>query len=259
MTMKTSKPIIYLLTSTAAFALLLAVADAATPANHAFASTTTPTVKALPAPSAATLAATVASPASATSEDIRDIRQPRHVPAPLFWMLAAAGVATLLGALVFWRLLRRAPVLQLSPSERALERLAEARLFMNPEHAREYCFAASQIIRSYVEEQWQLRAPHLTTEEFLRDLVESQGKIAGAQRVLLCKILQHCDLAKFAGWRYSQESLTDMHASAIEFVQNSLAIPSTTATVTNCSALAIPTNTEAGKTYTLTNTATHTL
>jgi hypothetical protein len=253
--MKTNKSIVYILTSAVVFALLLAVASATALTNPASANATT----AARAQTALTPAATVASPASSAGEDIRDIRQPRHVPSPLLWILVAAGVATSLSAVVFWRLLRQAAILELSPQERALERLEEARLFMDPERAREYCFAVSQIIRGYVEEQLQLHAPRLTTEEFLRDLVEGQDKIAGAQRMLLCKILQHCDLAKFAGWRYSQESLTDMHASAIEFVQSSSATPTTTGTATNCPASSALANTEAGKKHTLTNTATNTL
>jgi hypothetical protein len=225
--MKTNRPIIYILTSAVALVLLLAVASATALTNPMPANAAAPIAKAFPAQTVLTPAATVASPASSAGEDIRDIRQPRHVPAPLFWILVAAGVATSLGAVVFWWLLRQAPILELSPQERALERLEEARLFMNPEHAREYCFAASQIIRGYVEEQLQLHAPRLTTEEFLHELVEDQNKIAGAQRALLGDFLGHCDLAKFAGWHYSLEALADMHDTAIEFVRQSSAVTET--------------------------------
>lgn len=236
--MKTNKSIVYILTSAVAFVLLLAVTSAAALTNPAPVNATAP---AAAAPAQTALTSAAAATTSSAGEDIRDIRQPRHVPAPLLWILVAAGVATSLGAWVFWRLLRQAPLLELSPRERALESLEEARLFMNPEHAREYCFAVSQIIRGYIGEQLFLHAPRLTTEEFLRDLVEGPGKMAGAQRGLLCKILQHCDLAKFAGWRYSPAALADMQANAIEFVQQS-SNPATTPPVVENLLASVPEN-----------------
>ena len=238
--MKTNKSIVYILTSAVAFVLLLAVASATALTNPAPVHTAASAAKMSPAQTALTPAATRNSPAASAGEDIRDIRQPRHVPSPLLWILAAAGVVASLGALIFWRLLRKAAILELSPQARALERLAEARCFMNPEHAREYCFAASQIIRSYMEEQLQWRAPRLTTEEFLRELVEGQDKIAGPQRAVLGDFLEHCDLAKFAGWRYSLEALVDMHDAAVEFVQQTSAIPEATTTNAPATVTAAP-------------------
>jgi len=42
---------------------------------------------------------------------------------------------------------------------------------------------------------------------------------------LLGEFLQHCDLAKFAGWRYSMPDLEAMHASARSFVQETASDP----------------------------------
>jgi len=182
-----------------------------------------------PAPNAAsshpnlTSAAPVASrnPAS-SAEDIRDIRQPRHLPTPLAWVAVAAGVM-LLSAAAFaaWRWLRRGKLLSLTPCAAALQQLEAARRLMDPEHAREYCFAASQIIRNYVERQFHVQAPRLTTEEFLRDLVEVRETMLASHRELLGDFLQHCDLAKFAGWRYSLPALEHMHNTAVNFVRQS--------------------------------------
>ncbi len=90
---------------------------------------------------------------------------------------------------------------------------------MNPEGAREYCFAVSEIIRNYVEVQFSIHAPRLTTEEFLRDLVEAPQQMLNTHRTLLGGFLQHCDLAKFAGWRYALADLEGMHNGAVNFVQ----------------------------------------
>lgn len=89
---------------------------------------------------------------------------------------------------------------------------------MNPEDAREYCLMVSNIIRGYVEEQLRLRASRLTTEEFLHEIVEVPGRIVEPHRGLLGDFLQHFDLAKSAGWRYSLEALADMHKTGVKFV-----------------------------------------
>ena len=168
-----------------------------------------------------TPAAPVSSKVPASSaEDIRDIRQPRHLPTPIPWVAAAVGVAFLIAAAYgAWRWLRRSRFLSLTPQESALRKLQDARGLMNPEHAREYCFAVSEIIRNYVEAQFHLRAPRLTTEEFLREMVEVRQQMLATHRSLLGEFLEHCDLAKFAGWRYSMPALEDMHNTAVDFVQ----------------------------------------
>ena len=174
-----------------------------------------------------TPAALVSSQAPAASgEDIRDIRQPRHLPTSLPWAAAAAGVL-ILAALAFaaWRWVRRGKFLARLPHEIALQSLADARRLMDPDQAREYCFAVSKIIRRYIEDRFHVQAPKLTTEEFLRDLVEVQATILEPHRTLLGEFLQHCDLAKFAGWRYAMPDLEAMHATAGSFVQATASDP----------------------------------
>jgi len=212
-----------LLTITSASALTKAIPNSS---NAASAGALEPAAKALPNPPNLTPAAPVNSPATPTGEDIRDIRQPRHEPTLWPWFVIAAGVVTLIATVLGVRhWLRHGKFFEMSPSEIALQRLEEARRFMDPNQAREYCFAVSKTIRNYVEDQLHLRAPRLTTKEFLRELVEDQETITAAHRVLLGDVLRHCDLAKFAAWRYSLESLAEMHVSAIEFVQQASLTP----------------------------------
>jgi hypothetical protein len=193
---------------------------------------TTPAAPANARPGAATLTPTAPVPPqvpASSAGDIRDIRQPRHVPTLLPWAAVAVGVL-LFGATAFttWRWIRRGKFLQMLPHEIALQFLEEARRLMDPEHAREYCFAVSTIIRRYVEERFNVHAPTLTTEEFLRDLVEVRDSMLESHRALLGEFLQHCDLAKFAGWRYSMPDLDAMHASARNFVQQTAVANATT-------------------------------
>jgi len=173
-----------------------------------------------------TSAATVSVPTSRVLGDIRDIRQPRHFPTPWLWVGIAAGVVTFLTAsYAAWRWPQRGKLLGLRPSEIALQHLAEAQRLLAPDHAREYGFAVSQIIRRYLEAAWQLHAPRLTTEEFLRELVEGSDRLAAPPRAELSDFLRHCDLAKFGGWRYSLPALTALHASAVAFVTQSAQAP----------------------------------
>ncbi len=160
-----------------------------------------------------------------SGEDIRDIRQPRHISSLWPGIAGAAGVLAFLGAAYLgWRWFRRAKLMSFTPAELALSKLEEARRLMDPDQAREYCFATSAIMRAYLEAQFQLQAPRLTTEEFLRELVENGSFLPAGHEELLGNFLEHCDLAKFAGWRYSLPALKDMHQSAVEFVRQSGAV-----------------------------------
>jgi hypothetical protein len=233
MTMKTPNRRISVFQCVVALGLLFAVANAVAltkstsgGTNAAATIAAAPVAKTPAANTNLTSAATLSAPVSPSTDDIRDIRQPRHFPTPWLWVVIAAGVAAL-GAAAYaaWRWLQHGKYFEMVPGEIALQRLEEARRLMDPDQAREYCFAVSKIIRSYLEDQWHLHAPRLTTEEFLRGLVEGSEKITASHRVLLGDFLQHCDLAKFAGWRYSRPALAEMHVSAVEFVQQSSAIP----------------------------------
>ena len=205
------------------------------PATRSTLQTTTPGAKpdsTQPAPGNTRSAQTTLTPAApvtskvpaSSEEDIRDIRQPRHLPTPIPWAAAMAGVIILAAAsFATWKYIRRARLLAMAPYEFALQQLEAARRLIDPEHAREYCFAVSEIIRNYIEVQFHLHAPRLTTEEFLRNLVEVRESMLASHRALLGDFLQHCDLAKFAGWRYSKPALEEMHNTAADFVQQAAA------------------------------------
>jgi hypothetical protein len=142
------------------------------------------------------------------------------------WAAVAVGVITFAVALfALWKWIWRGKFLEMQPYEIALQYLEEARRLMDPDQAREYCFAVSKIIRRYIEERFHVHAPTLTTEEFLRDLVEVRATMLEPHRALLGEFLQHCDLAKFAGWRYSAPDLEVMHASARTFVRQTAVDP----------------------------------
>ena len=189
----------------------------------------------VPLPAPASQSASPSSPvtlAPAPDEDIRDIRGPKGLlPA---WLIPAllAGVALLLiGAYAFWRWRRwRNRPRALLPFEVALQRLEEIRRLLDPASAREFSIAVSDIVRQYIEVQFMVTATHRTTEEFLRDLLESSNTSLAAHRSLLAEFLNQCDLAKFAGVSLSRLILESLHTSARSFVTESSKPPPAAAT-----------------------------
>ena len=178
---------------------------------------------------AATTTATAAQPASAigapgpsdSAEDIRDIRGPQFVlPAWLLPALVAGGAALAVGTYGVWRWQRRPrPPRALLPFEVALQRLEGVRALMQPQSAREFSVAVSDIVRSYIERGFNLIATHRTTEEFLRDLLELPNAALACHRALLSEFLHQCDLVKFAGVSLTLQNMESLHASACDFVR----------------------------------------
>lgn len=169
---------------------------------------------------AASAALSAASALAETAEDIRDIRGPKFIFPP--WVLPAVVAGTVLlalGGYGIWRWLRRRRRPRvLLPFEVALQRLEEMRALMQPEHAREFSIAVSDVVRRYIEERFAVTATHRTTEEFLHDLLESSHAPLARHRALLSEFLQACDLVKFAGMSLTLQNMESLHHSARAFV-----------------------------------------
>jgi hypothetical protein len=134
--------------------------------------------------------------------------------------LLAAAVLLAWGAYRAWRWLRRRQRPRvLLPFEVALQRLEDIRALMQPLTAREFSTAVSDIVRSYIEQRFDVIATHRTTEEFLHDLLlESSDASLVRHRALLSDFLQQCDLVKFAGMSLTLQSMESLHQSARAFV-----------------------------------------
>jgi hypothetical protein len=157
-------------------------------------------------------------PVTAPEEDIFDIRPPIHIAEEVFWAGWGAGVLAAAGlGYGLWRLLRGKLRVKL-PHEVALEKLRAARQFLSPEQARTFSDVVSEVVRSYIEQSFPVRAAHRTTEEFLSDLVTNAESPLAGHRDTLGEFLGHCDLAKFAMWRLSVPQMEAMLQSAREFI-----------------------------------------
>lgn len=168
----------------------------------------------------ATLTAVAAAAVDAPTDDIHDIRGPKNIFPLWQWAAWLAGAALVAAALyAWWRWKHRPPPpRQLELFEIALQRLEEARALMQPESVREYSIAISDVVRQYIEGAMQVTATHRTTEEFLRDLLDSKNSALAAHRRLLEEFLHQCDVAKFAGVGLSMPIMESLHGSARRFV-----------------------------------------
>jgi hypothetical protein len=73
--------------------------------------------------------------------------------------------------------------------------------------------ALSAIVRRYLEHRYEIRAPELTTEEFLL-VATARPELTAEHRVLLTSFLERCDRVKFAGYRPdADESLATLKAA----------------------------------------------
>jgi Domain of unknown function (DUF4381) len=163
-----------------------------------------------------------ARPASST-EDIRDIRGPQSIlPAWLWPALIAGGAVLAAGVYGVW-LRRRRRARALLPYEVALQRLESVRALMQPQRAREFSIAVSDIVRSYIEQGFDLTVTHRTTEEFLRDLLELPDSPLARYRGSLAEFLEQCDLVKFGDMSLTSQNMESLHHSACDFVRASAA------------------------------------
>lgn len=129
------------------------------------------------------------------------------------WPVFAVGGALICAgaAFVLWR---RGAVKKkkVSAYKVALERLRalEARGYPSAAAADAWYVELSAIVRRYLEDRYGLRAPELTTEEFLREARRS-ADLSPAHRELLTSFLEGCDRVKFAAYHpqetESQEAL----------------------------------------------------
>ena len=145
---------------------------------------------------------------------------------PLSWKLAGwialalASVAAL--GFGLWRLAsylaRRVREHRMSPIERAwaeLDRLLKKGL---PGRGRykDFYVELTMVVRRYVQRKYGIRAPHLTTEEFLAQFRDD----GGGRRDELAKFLESADMVKFAGVEATPEMADAATGSARNYLKS---------------------------------------
>jgi hypothetical protein len=143
---------------------------------------------------------------------------------PWTWILLGGSLLAMLGAgtALAWRVLgtKRRIAAQRSAYEDAIAALAtlQKRGAPSAADADAWFVELSAIVRAYLERRYDIRAPELTTEEFLNEAARAR-ELTAEHRAQLTAFLERCDRVKFAGYRPDEaESLATLGA-AREFVE----------------------------------------
>ncbi|MFT3697510.1 MAG: hypothetical protein QM831_30485 [Kofleriaceae bacterium] len=138
---------------------------------------------------------------------------------PWMWIILGASILMVLGAggalLYRGAKARNKVAARKSAYEEAVARLVALEQHGAPdsEGADAWFVQLSAIVRRYLEQRYEIRAPELTTEEFL-NIATQNPNLKADHRALLTAFLERCDRVKFAGYRPdSDESLATLKAA----------------------------------------------
>jgi hypothetical protein len=134
-------------------------------------------------------------------EELHDIAPPVGYSLIPTWLVFVVVFATLslLGGVIWWllaRIRRRAVPPQL-PRDRAIAALQRAGMEMSTINPYQFSIRVSDILRSYVTDQYGLPVTRQTSVEFLERL-KREGHFSEEEKRLLEDFLNRCDLIKFA-------------------------------------------------------------
>lgn len=137
----------------------------------------------------------------------------------------------LIAAAILWRWLRRRPKehKQQSAYEIARDRLdalMQRPLPLVGKEATSFYVELSDIVRQYLEDRFELRAPELTTEEFL-DVVSESPDLHREHQLLLQEFLRQADLVKFAGFKPDESTVQASIDAANRFINDTQPQPET--------------------------------
>jgi len=163
-------------------------------------------------------------------QDIRDVKPLIPVRSTWWWLLG--GLAALGGVVGIWwwrRQQKRIAVPSLPPRpphDIAFDALSKLRQEDLPSHDRyeEYYIRLSGIVRAYIEARFGVKAPEMTTEEFLQVASNAQA-LSVSHRRLLQEFLERCDLVKFARYEPSRHEADEAFEAARRFIQDTVPSP----------------------------------
>ncbi len=141
------------------------------------------------------------------AEELRDIKPPVELPWNYLFIYLIVAMLYLIAVFFllkyFMKKRKARPKTELvrlqSPWEIAFDQLNELKKkdFLVREEFKEYYSCLSDIIRRYMEDRFSIKAPEMTTQEFLFYLRETQ-LLSGDQKTALKNFLNSCDMVKFA-------------------------------------------------------------
>jgi hypothetical protein len=155
---------------------------------------------------------------------MRDIKGPLDLPTRLrFYILGLIILVIGVSAVFYLRTMRQKAALRqikMRPAyEIAIEQIEALRAkdYIKQGKVKQYYIEISDIVRHYLENGFGLKAPEMTTEEFLHS-VREWAKFKSEHKALLKDFLFCCDLVKFAKYSPSEEEINSVFNSAKRFV-----------------------------------------
>lgn len=151
----------------------------------------------------------------AFATDIKDVKYPLYLPHSMYIVIPIVVViAIIIIALITMFLIKRLKrkkdlaIIQRTPWEIAYESLQILRSEDLPskDMIKEYFTRLSDIVRSYIEGRFDINAPEMTSEEFLRDK-ETSSKLNNLQYEHLKDFLNCSDMVKFAKYGSNIEEM----------------------------------------------------
>lgn len=153
----------------------------------------------------------------AAAKDIRDVKGPFAYFEINWWLVAALSILAAAITLIVMKIVRRKKPEKL-PHETALEELEASRgTFLRNGIVKDFCVAASDCVRRYIERAFKLKAPEMTTEEFLNSLKDAKA-LDEAEKALLKEFLTTCDLVKFANYAPAKAEIDSVYEAAKKFI-----------------------------------------
>lgn len=162
--------------------------------------------------------------------DIYDIYGPLPLPNQTNWILygiAAVIVLLILAALYYLFIQKRTKpaVPPIPPQITALAALAQAREYLTSNQSLLYAERISEILRSYIEQRFNIRSTRQTTSEFLLSMqVEHRNdhiQLLPHQDALK-KCMQQCDMAKYAHKKADIETMEEMEKGVRSFIEETM-------------------------------------
>lgn len=175
-------------------------------------------------------------PEEANKVELRGLRGPleESLSARRALPYAIPAVLIVLGA-ACWIVIRRMQQqarkrVRVSAYDMAKQRMAElqGRGWPSDEQVDAFYVELSDIVRRYIEDRYGVRAPELTTEEFLR-AAQGELRLKNQQRELLEAFLSTCDRVKFAGYRPGEFESRQAFGEAGRFLDDTR-LPGSTST-----------------------------
>jgi len=161
----------------------------------------------------------LAQAASKPPDEIEDIRPP-IIGSPSFWLVVILATLLLVAVVAYflWPNPKPKTILPPLPKEVARRRLQAVKSRISTDSGYDFSIEVSDILRSFIEQQFGIRAVRQTTIEFLNEAA-SNSQFDLAQKERLRHFLVACDAIKFArapAGRPDSEGLFEQASSFVE-------------------------------------------